>query len=63
MLMAVSVLEKIIGGTSLALCLFAGVMRLIGYYHVMGIETITLFIVGMGGLLTAVYLRLYLTSP
>jgi len=54
--------EKLIAVFGVFICIFAGVTRLAGVYHVAGIETITLFIVGMGAMLAAVLLKLHLRT-
>lgn len=52
--------EKLLALLGILICLIAGLMRLGGSYHIAGIETLTLFTVGMGTMLTAILLKLHL---
>lgn len=52
----VGVLAAVVG---VLLCVAAGVLRLLGHFHFQGFETMTLFDVGVAGLLVAAVARLY----
>ena len=56
------VVEKIIAIFGLIICILAGTFRIMGKFNFMGLELITLFIVGMGVFLTAILLKLHLHS-
>jgi hypothetical protein len=54
------VLGNVAGIAGIVVCLFAGVTRLAGKYHVTGFETQTLFIGGMSLMVFACLVKLYL---
>jgi hypothetical protein len=62
MIKVLDLTEKLIAILGVVLCLVAGAVRLTGTYHLAGIETITLFVVGMGVMLVAVLFKLHLRT-
>jgi hypothetical protein len=45
-----------IGG--ILLCVFAGFARILGTFHIAGYESLTLFSIGMGGMIFSILLKL-----
>lgn len=51
-------IANLAGILGVLLCLFAGITRLMGIYHLGGYETLTLFNIGMGGMVFSGLLKL-----
>ena len=47
------------GAAGIVVCGVAGASRLLGSYHVMGVEALTLFVAGVGLICTGCFLKLY----
>jgi hypothetical protein len=54
--------EIIIALAGVLVCVLAGLMRLVGVYQFNGLQSITIFIVGMGAMLIAILLKLHLRA-
>lgn len=52
----VSKISAVIG---VLVCILAGLIRIAGNYHVLGIEAQTIFIVGMSGMLLSILIKLH----
>jgi hypothetical protein len=46
------------GIAGVLLCVFAGFARIMGSFHVAGYESMTLFYIGMGGMIFSILLKL-----
>ena len=53
------VLALITGGAGIIVCALAGVSRLLGIYHVLGFESVTLFIGGIALMVMACLVKLH----
>jgi hypothetical protein len=57
---ALILLSTIVGIMGVAICAMAGVERLLGAYHIMGFETMTLYFAGTGLMVFAVLVNVHL---
>ena len=53
-------LSNVAGGLGVLLCIAAVLLRLVGVYHMSGFETMTLFNVGIAGMVLGCFLKLEL---
>jgi hypothetical protein len=59
---SVKLASSVAGFLGMAICLFAGLFRVTGQYHVAGFEAMTLFAGGMGLMVAACFIKLFLLS-
>jgi hypothetical protein len=59
---SVKLASNVAGFFGMAICLCAGVFRMTGQYHVAGFEAMTLFAGGMGLMVAACFMKLFLMS-
>ena len=56
----IELLGKLLAALGVVACVVAGVARIAGSYHLGGLETMTIFNVGVGLMVTAIALKLYI---
>lgn len=56
----INLISNLSGAAGLLICLGTGISRLLGHYHIMGSEVVTLFIVGIALMVAACLGKLYI---